>query len=210
MTGGVARAVGRYGSAAPGYGGPVRTQCAETWTEDRTALLRKLWADGLSGSQIAQQLGGVTRNAVIGKVHRLGLGGRGAPSKPALRPIRVAAPRPPKPARSFVKANPVENKVLAAIANAEVKSAPPASVVRLERAFQQVEARPPVPFGSPGCKWPISGSGADMMVCGDVRDEARGEHCPYCPRHAEVAYQPPPKGARTGNELARSLRRYVA
>ena len=47
------------------------------WTDERVELLRKLWADGLSASQIAAQMGGVSRNAVIGKVHRLKLSGRG-------------------------------------------------------------------------------------------------------------------------------------
>jgi GcrA cell cycle regulator len=47
-----------------------------SWTDDRVELLKKLWADGLSASQIAGELGGITRNAVIGKVHRLGLSGR--------------------------------------------------------------------------------------------------------------------------------------
>ena len=42
------------------------------WTDDRVEVLKKLWAEGLSASQIAARLGGVTRNAVIGKVHRLG------------------------------------------------------------------------------------------------------------------------------------------
>src|SRR5436189_310715 len=46
------------------------------WTDERVELLKKLWADGLSASQIAAQLGGVSRNAVIGKVHRLNLPGR--------------------------------------------------------------------------------------------------------------------------------------
>ena len=47
------------------------------WSEERVELLRKLWEDGLSASRIAAELaGGVTRNAVIGKVHRLGLSGR--------------------------------------------------------------------------------------------------------------------------------------
>ena len=43
------------------------------WTDDRVEILKKLWAEGLSASQIARELGDVTRNAVIGKVHRLGL-----------------------------------------------------------------------------------------------------------------------------------------
>lgn len=66
------------------------------WTDERVELLKKLWQDGLSASQIAKQLGGVTRNAVIGKVHRLGLSGRAAPSKPA-RPV-FKAPRPARQA----------------------------------------------------------------------------------------------------------------
>jgi GcrA cell cycle regulator len=52
------------------------------WTEDRVETLKALWNEGLSASQIAGRLGGVTRNAVIGKVHRLGLSGRAAPAKP--------------------------------------------------------------------------------------------------------------------------------
>ena len=51
------------------------------WTEERVELLKKLWAEGLSASQIAGRLGGVTRNAVIGKVHRLGLAGRATSSR---------------------------------------------------------------------------------------------------------------------------------
>src|SRR3954465_12541770 len=68
------------------------------WTDERVELLKKLWQDGLSASQIAKQLGGVTRNAVIGKVHRLGLSGRATPSKPARTTFK--APRPARPVTS--------------------------------------------------------------------------------------------------------------
>ena len=47
-----------------------------SWTDERVEILTKMWAEGNSGSQIAKELGGVTRNAVIGKVHRLGLSNR--------------------------------------------------------------------------------------------------------------------------------------
>ena len=78
------------------------------WTDDRVAVLTKLWAEGLSASQIAKKLGGVTRNAVIGKVHRLGLSGRAKPSNPAKKKARKtvartrqtrapSAPRAPRP-----------------------------------------------------------------------------------------------------------------
>ena len=55
------------------------------WTDDRVELLKKLWSEGLSASAIATALGGVTRNAVIGKVHRLGLSGRAKPPQPQPR-----------------------------------------------------------------------------------------------------------------------------
>ena len=48
-----------------------------SWNDERVELLKRLWSEGLSASQIASELGGITRNAVIGKVHRLGLSGRG-------------------------------------------------------------------------------------------------------------------------------------
>ena len=51
------------------------------WTEQRIETLRKLWGQGQTASQIAAILGGVTRNAVIGKAHRLGLTGRPSPIK---------------------------------------------------------------------------------------------------------------------------------
>ena len=64
-----------------------------SWTDERVEMLKKLWADGLSASQIAAELGGITRNAVIGKVHRLGLSGRAkAPSSAGPRPRKTRAP----------------------------------------------------------------------------------------------------------------------
>ncbi|HZA02511.1 MAG TPA: GcrA family cell cycle regulator, partial [Hyphomicrobiaceae bacterium] len=59
------------------------------WTDERVELLKKLWSEGLSASQIAGRLGGVTRNAVIGKVHRLGLSGRATTSR-----MKTHRPRP--------------------------------------------------------------------------------------------------------------------
>ena len=72
------------------------------WTEERVEELKKLWAEGHSASQIAARMGGVTRNAVIGKVHRLGLSGRAAPAKPkAVHPEpKEAAPVMEAPQRA--------------------------------------------------------------------------------------------------------------
>jgi hypothetical protein len=63
------------------------------WTDERVELLKKLWQEGLSASQIAKALGGVTRNSVIGKVHRLGLSGR-APPRRSRTGLSIRAPRP--------------------------------------------------------------------------------------------------------------------
>ncbi len=63
-----------------------------TWTDDRVEQLKKLWESGLSASQIAAELGNVTRNAVIGKVHRLGLSGRAKSPSSAVPRQRKARP----------------------------------------------------------------------------------------------------------------------
>ncbi|HEY9235306.1 MAG TPA: GcrA family cell cycle regulator, partial [Phenylobacterium sp.] len=86
------------------------------WTDERVESLKKLWQDGLSASQIAKQLGGVTRNAVIGKVHRLGLSGRAAPSKPA-RPV-FKAPRPARPVAAPAAPRRIQEPVVATAAAA--------------------------------------------------------------------------------------------
>ena len=65
-----------------------------TWTSERVETLKKLWNEGLSASQIAAELGGVTRNAVIGKIHRLGLSGRIKP-RPSSRPATQKITTPP-------------------------------------------------------------------------------------------------------------------
>src|SRR5258708_3785940 len=70
-------------------------EMAMSWDGDRVELLKKLWQEGISASPIAAQLGaGITRNGVIGKVHRLGLSGRAKPasSSPAPRAKRAAQP----------------------------------------------------------------------------------------------------------------------
>jgi len=67
------------------------------WTEERIEALRSLWMQGLTASQIAERLGGVSRNAVIGKAHRLGLSARPSPIKrePGAKPVPM-----PRPARA--------------------------------------------------------------------------------------------------------------
>jgi len=73
-----------------------------SWTEERIERLKKMWHDGATASQIADELGGVSRNAVIGKAHRLGLEQRPSPvkageEKEAKKPAAAAAPKPAAP-----------------------------------------------------------------------------------------------------------------
>src|SRR6478735_5598012 len=83
-----------------------------SWTDERIATLTKMWESGATASQIADELGGVSRNAVIGKAHRLGLKARPSPvkaneAKPAPRPKEAevkAAPKAPAPTRPAPKA----------------------------------------------------------------------------------------------------------
>lgn len=176
-----------------------------SWTDERVETLKKLWQEGHSASQIAKQLGGVTRNAVIGKVHRLGLSGRATPSQPT-RPLYKPA-RPPRPAASASPA--VERPA----AQASVRRADPVLA-------RPVISQPVVPYveepgtatvltlGAKMCKWPIGDPSSDSFsFCGRRSDEGT----PYCVEHARVAYQPSQKAKKrdSGTELSRSLRRYL-
>ncbi|RDW12352.1 GcrA family cell cycle regulator, partial [Paracoccus thiocyanatus] len=69
-----------------------------SWTDERVETLKRMWAEGQSASQIAKELGGVTRNAVIGKVHRLGLSNRTEEGAAEPAPEPAAKPVPPAPA----------------------------------------------------------------------------------------------------------------
>ena len=165
------------------------------WTDDRVTTLKKLWLEGLSASQIAKQLGGVTRNAVIGKVHRLGLSGRAAPSQPArptFKPQRLAHPAAPA-------ATPVRRAVPAA---------PPQPLPEPIHRLEEPGSATVLTLGAHMCKWPIGDPSSDgFSFCG-----GRVSQGVYCKAHAELAYQPQAakKGGRSSaSELARSLRRYI-
>src|SRR4028119_326342 len=82
-----------------------------SWTDERIERLKKMWSDGATASQIADELGGVSRNAVIGKAHRLGLDARPSPVRPGEDKIASAvpvadAPVEERPAPSKVKEKP--------------------------------------------------------------------------------------------------------
>ncbi|MEQ9143189.1 MAG: GcrA family cell cycle regulator [Parvibaculaceae bacterium] len=150
------------------------------WTEERVELLKKLWAEGLSASQVAKQLGGVTRNAVIGKIHRLGLSGRATTNRaPRARPAapRAAAPRPQQTAAP----RPVETKAEPAdLSEPEPQADLPVELEPGKRATV-------LTLTEHTCKWPIGDPGTDEFhFCGRGADASM----PYCAEHARLAYQP--------------------
>ena len=99
-----------------------------SWTEERIDRLKKMWQDGATASQIADELGGVSRNAVIGKAHRLGLEARPSPVKPGEEKEKPAAAAPaPKPA-------PVERPAAKPAVAATEQAAPAQPAPRAPRA----------------------------------------------------------------------------
>ncbi|MEM7767925.1 MAG: GcrA family cell cycle regulator [Pseudomonadota bacterium] len=156
------------------------------WTEDRVEVLKKLWAEGHSASQIAKELGGVTRNAVIGKVHRLGLSGRATPSRPVKRPPRLARPKPRVMADGTVKAPKVAPVPGAAVAMRE-------EIEKLDPLpLENGDAATVLTLRDSMCKWPI-GDPADPKFAFCGRKATCG---PYCAEHAKVAFQPARKRER--------------
>ena len=189
-----------------------------SWTDERIETLKKLWQEGHSASQIAKTLGGVTRSAIIGKVHRLGISGRAAPSRPArplYKPTRPSySARPPLAVVARTVNTPGANKLIPV----EQKS-PEARGVEPVVA-RPVVSQPIVPYveepgtatvmtlGAKMCKWPIGDPSSDSFsFCGRRSDSGT----PYCVEHARVAYQPSQKSKKrdTGANLSRSLKRYI-
>jgi len=148
-----------------------------SWTDERVTVLKKLWGEGKTAAEIASTLGGVTRNAVIGKAHRLKLSNRASPivsSKKAKKP-KVVKTGKAKPANANV-APPKKEKILDSDLN-----------------------RPRLPLaglGAQDCRWPMGDpQHDDFGFCGD--HVASG--VPYCLEHAQVAYQ-----AATRNKIMKA------
>ncbi len=114
---------------------------AMSWTDERVELLKRLWGEGQSASQIAKELGGVTRNAVIGKVHRLGLSNRAGTNAPvAATPAEPPAPAPEPPAPEAEAPQPAPEPEPAA--GAEIVDL---AQSRAEKAADPAPADPPEP-----------------------------------------------------------------
>ncbi|NRP74663.1 hypothetical protein ILFOPFJJ_05585 [Ensifer psoraleae] len=165
-----------------------------TWTEARVERLKSLWAEGLSASQIAGELGGVTRNAVIGKVHRLGLSGRAKGSaKPVRQKSRANNQAPAHPRSQAVRARIIGNTVLALPAD-EIEAEPLrlGSTVELTEVFPINGRLTLMELGETTCRWPIGDPrSSDFRFCGARITPG----ATYCSAHSCLAYQPRSSGA---------------
>lgn len=185
-----------------------------SWTDERVETLKKMWGEGQSASQIAKELGGVTRNAVIGKVHRLGLSNRagsgGSAPKAAAKEKPAAAKPAAKPA-SKPKATPAatppkeepeldENGIPISAARRAIIPAgqplPPqpsaneispealAKVSEVEKTAKRISL---MELTEKTCKWPVGDPATeDFWFCGLAVQQGK----PYCEAHVGVAFQP--------------------
>lgn len=176
------------------------------WTEERVEKLKTLWLQGMSASQIAKELGNVTRNAVIGKVHRLGIGNRNAaeeepPSQPAKKEVpkegsqkKTDAAKRRSLGKNANKGNSRTQQPLKITAgpeidvvSAEQEAAPTAEELSLAAINATALEVPLLELTERTCKWPIGDpSEGEFYFCG--HEVAAGK--PYCEAHVKAAYQP--------------------
>lgn len=186
-----------------------------SWTDERVELLKKMWGEGQSASQIAKELGGVTRNAVIGKVHRLGLSNRTAatakpaaaetPAKSAPKPADPApAPEPPA-AADMADATPEPAEAAAAPSNVtplrkaivpagqplppqpSANEISPEALAKVSEVEKHAKRISLMDLTERTCKWPIGDPATDdFYFCGLPVQSGK----PYCEAHVGVAFQP--------------------
>ena len=152
-----------------------------TWTDERVEILKRRWAEGLSASQIAAELGGITCNAVIGKVLRLGLSGRAkSPSSTAPRP------RKPRAHSQMLRVSRPSVRGNTALAHAYEFDAEPEPEL-IDNIIPLGQRRSLLELTEETCRWPIGDPGhPDFFFCGGQAITG----LPYCAYHSRVAYQP--------------------
>jgi len=162
------------------------------WTDERVELLKKLWSEGLSASQIAAQLGGVSRNAVIGKVHRLKLSSRGRASPAPRSQKKMAhgggggttksAPRTSsRPVMTSIGATALKVEFEAEQQFQPMVRPVEDVVIPISRRLKLIQ------LTEHTCKWPNGDPLAeDFSFCGNDSPDSG----PYCTYHSRVAFQP--------------------
>ncbi len=179
------------------------TDASVTWSDERVEQLKRLWSEGRSASQIAAEIGGVSRNAVIGKVHRLGLSGRSktAPASSGTRP-RGKAALAAKPAGGSGQGE-AEHRRVERAPEASAHVSVGATALAQPRPLASEPALRPRPVAEVVapvaervtimdlregmCRWPMGDpTSPEFRFCG-ARSSAGA---PYCQHHAQIAYQP--------------------
>jgi GcrA cell cycle regulator len=167
----------------PGSCSGAKDGRAMNWTDDRVELLKKLWSDGLSASQIAAELGGISRNSVIGKVHRLGLSGRA--KSPSASVPRQRKPRSHGTLMRIARPGIRGNTALAPLHSYEPELEPEPEVI--ENIIPIGQRCSILELTEGKCHWPIGDpSSSDFFFCGGKTIEG----LPYCGYHSRIAYQP--------------------
>ncbi|MEO3472592.1 GcrA family cell cycle regulator [Roseomonas sp. CAU 1739] len=151
------------------------------WTAEAIERLKALWAEGHSTAEIGRRMG-ISKNAVVGKAHRLNLPARPSPIRRDAVPRPAPVPRAPRPVPAARMAPPPMLRAAPAVQHAPtVAVAPPSPVVR---AFPAARQR----IGARTCCWPIGEPGTSgFRFCGG--DPMSGK--PYCTEHAALAYVKP-------------------
>ena len=186
------------------------------WSDERVAVLKKMWLDGNSASEIAKELGNITRNAVIGKVHRLGLSNRdtnvskagatenkaikavkrGRPPKINKEPKKRGRPQKIKEPKDFNKATTERGKSIDASGTTRRSNDSKLEVVsdlseETLKDLLKVEMKSKkislMDLTERTCKWPIGDPATDAFwFCGHEAEPGK----PYCKTHISIAFQP--------------------
>ena len=185
------------------------------WSDERVAVLKKMWLDGNSASEIAKELGNITRNAVIGKVHRLGLSNRdtnvsgagaginkvvknvkrGRPAKVDKEPKKRGRPQKIKETRGFHETADKEKSITATSATRRSNDSKPEVVSDLSeetlKNLLKIEMKSKkislMDLTERTCKWPIGDPATDSFwFCGHEAEPGK----PYCKTHISIAFQP--------------------
>jgi GcrA cell cycle regulator len=183
-----------------------------SWTDERVEFLKTMWSEGKSASQIAKELGGVTRNAVIGKVHRLGLsnrvGGADRPEDeievgafaeaPAPEPVPEPQAEQPQAAGAGAAARPAVREPAAPAVRAKPAGQPmppqppgseisPEALANLAEVAKKARRLTLMQLSERTCKWPVGDPATDdFWFCGLQTVPGK----PYCETHVAVAFQP--------------------
>ena len=185
-----------------------------SWTDDRVETLKKMWGEGQSASQIAKELGGVTRNAVIGKVHRLGLSNRttaGAAAKPETKakpaskpeakaevveePEQAAEPEKPElktePAIAPQTNLPARKQIIPAgqplPPQPSANEISPEALAKVNEIEKKAKKLGLMELTERTCKWPVGDPATeDFWFCGLPVPQGK----PYCEAHVGVAFHP--------------------